>query len=61
MVVGSIADGLSSGTKVFSGGPYSQLGGEFLWEDGELVWCHRMRNTRDHTEVGVLREMLENR
>ncbi len=40
------------------GGDYKQVGGEFLWESGEVVWCHRMRNTRDHAEIQVLRDRL---
>lgn len=35
-----------------------QVGGEFVIEKGKGVWCHRMRNTRDHAEFGVLREEL---
>ncbi|KFY39766.1 hypothetical protein V494_03851 [Pseudogymnoascus sp. VKM F-4513 (FW-928)] len=27
-------------------------------EDKRVVWCHRMRNTRDHAEVPELREVL---
>ncbi len=42
-----------------SGGDQKQVGGEFLVEGGKVVkWCHRMRNTRDHAEVGVLRGVL---
>ncbi|KAK9350927.1 AhpC/TSA antioxidant enzyme-domain-containing protein [Lipomyces doorenjongii] len=44
------------------GGDIKQIGGEFLFEvQGsvlEPVWCHRMRNTRDHTEVPALRRVL---
>ncbi|EKG13833.1 hypothetical protein MPH_09015 [Macrophomina phaseolina MS6] len=40
-------------------GNWLQIGGEFLFEDGEVVWCHRMRNYRDHTEVATLRKVLE--
>jgi hypothetical protein len=32
-----------------------------LGEDGEekrVMWCHRMRNTRDHAEIPELREVL---
>lgn len=49
---------LSSGPKGFKGGNYSQNGGEWLFEGGELKWCHRMRNTRDHAEVAELKEVL---
>lgn len=27
-------------------------------EGGRAVWCHRMRDTRDHAEFGVLKEEL---
>ncbi len=40
------------------GGDQKQVGGEFLFEGGEVRWCHRMRNTRDHVEVPELREVL---
>ncbi|KAK9311594.1 AhpC/TSA antioxidant enzyme-domain-containing protein [Lipomyces starkeyi] len=44
------------------GGDVKQIGGEFLFEvQGsvlEPIWCHRMRNTRDHTEVPALRRVL---
>lgn len=59
LVLASLVQSLRSGLKVFSGGAYSQLGGEMLFEDGEVVWCHRMRNTRDHTEVPILKKVLE--
>jgi hypothetical protein len=51
-------------------GDMSQNGGEFLFVrqpgDGEggwadewqVQWCHRMRNTRDHTEIPHLRMLL---
>jgi hypothetical protein len=43
----------------FRGGNLLQIGGEFLFEEGEVVWCHRMRSMRDHAEVGVIRRLLE--
>ncbi|KAK9241598.1 AhpC/TSA antioxidant enzyme-domain-containing protein [Lipomyces tetrasporus] len=46
-----------------NGGDVRQNGGEFLFEvqGGVIdpVWCHRMRNTRDHTEVPALRRVLD--
>ena len=54
----SIFQGLASGRKAFKGGDYWQVGGEFLFEDGEPKWCHRMSNTRDHAEVPQLRKQL---
>ncbi|KAF2502406.1 hypothetical protein BU16DRAFT_7415 [Lophium mytilinum] len=56
--VQSIMQGLRSGRQVMNGGDYKQVGGEFLFENGEVIWCHRMRNTRDHAEVPELRKLL---
>lgn len=39
-------------------GDYKQNGGEYLFEDGELKWCHRMRTTSDHAEVKELKQVL---
>jgi hypothetical protein len=44
---------------IIRGGNPMQIGGEFLFEDGEVVWCHRMRNYRNHAEVAQLRKLLE--
>lgn len=49
--------GVARGT-VFKGGHYGQVGGEVIFEGGECVWIHRMRTTRDHSEVGILRRRL---
>jgi len=57
-IVSSLIGELKAGTKIFSGGDYSLNGGEWVFEDGGVVWGHRMRNTRDHAEVDVLREVL---
>jgi hypothetical protein len=46
----------------FNGGDYAQNGGEFLvknTEDAEVLWGHRMRNTRDHTKVDDLVEKIK--
>lgn len=42
-----------------SPGKKSQNGGEFIFVDGVLKWCRRMRNTRDHAEVEELRKILD--
>jgi hypothetical protein len=55
----------------FKGGDYRQVGGEFLFDtaaapsldaagtgEWRVSWCHRMRNTRDHSEVAKLRRVL---
>lgn len=44
---------------VIKGGNVFQIGGEFLFEDGEVMWCHRMKNYRNHAEVSVIRKVLE--
>ena len=34
------------------------MGGEFIFEDGRVTFCHRMKNTRDHAEIPVMRREL---
>lgn len=29
-----------------------------MWENGKLVWCHRMKDTRGHLEVKDLKKVL---
>ncbi|QIW99898.1 hypothetical protein AMS68_005416 [Peltaster fructicola] len=41
------------------GGNPLQIGGEFLFEDGEVIWCHRMRHYRNHVEVSDIRRLLD--
>jgi len=54
----SVVQALKTGSNALKGGSFKQVGGEFLFEDGECVWVHRMRNTRDHTEMEELRTKL---
>ncbi|KAI7271406.1 hypothetical protein KC345_g7235 [Hortaea werneckii] len=55
----SMGNMVKSGGLIFKGGAYDQNGGEWLFEEGgRLVWCHRMRNTRDHAEIAELEEVL---
>lgn len=56
--VKSIFQELRAGRNMLKGGDIYQVGGEFLFEDGKVTWCHRMRNTRDHAEVSELRAVL---
>lgn len=56
--VQSIVQGIKTGNKALKGGDFKQVGGEFLFENGECVWVHRMRNTRDHAEVTDLRRRI---
>ncbi|CAK7233650.1 hypothetical protein SBRCBS47491_008684 [Sporothrix bragantina] len=62
----SFVDGLKqipSGLWLKSGDK-RQVGGEFLFEnpgngvDISVSWCHRMKNTRDHTETDDMQKML---
>jgi len=48
-----------SGGNRFKSGNWLQIGGEFLFQDGQCVWCHRMKNYRNHAEIQVLRKVLE--
>ncbi|KAK3719896.1 hypothetical protein LTR37_004019 [Vermiconidia calcicola] len=41
------------------GGHPMQVGGEFLFDRGNAVWCHRMTNYRNHAEVKMLRALLQ--
>jgi hypothetical protein len=56
--VQSIFQGLSTGRKALKGGDFKQVGGEFLFENGECTWVHRMKTTRGHAEVSELRTLL---
>jgi len=40
-------------------GNLMQVGGEFLFEDGEPAWCRRMQTYRDHSEMKIIRRVLE--
>lgn len=51
----SVGEILKSGTQALKGGDFKQLGGEFVWDkEGKPVLAHRMRHTRDHSEVSSL-------
>ena len=41
------------------GGNPMQIGGEFLFENGEVVWCHRMTTYINHAEIRQLRRLLQ--
>ncbi|OCL06765.1 hypothetical protein AOQ84DRAFT_296320 [Glonium stellatum] len=56
--VQSIAQILKTGRDGLKGGDFKQVGGEFIFEEGKVVWCHRMRNTRDHAQVPELRRLI---
>src|SRR5205809_3267429 len=54
----SVVQGLRSGTGAMKGGDIRQVGGEFMFDEGKVAWCHRMKNTRDHSEIPELRRVL---
>lgn len=55
----SVVQVLRSGaTRAFKGGDIKQNGGELLFDAAQLVWAHRMQNTRDHAELVVLKRLL---
>ncbi|BGP24589.1 hypothetical protein Rt10032_c03g1298 [Rhodotorula toruloides] len=56
-VVGSIASAFKMG-RFTSAGDIKQLGGEFVFERGQVVWCHRMANTRDHAPFSELAQAM---
>jgi hypothetical protein len=56
--VQSIFQSLGTGKHALKGGDFKQVGGEFLFENGECTWAHRMKTTRGHAEVSDLRQML---
>ncbi|CAJ2500157.1 Uu.00g030100.m01.CDS01 [Anthostomella pinea] len=49
---------IKSGAVNGKGGAYDQNGGEWIFEEEELRWCHRMENTRDHAEIGEVEGVL---
>ncbi|KAF7596411.1 hypothetical protein BBP40_001718 [Aspergillus hancockii] len=58
--LGQITSGLA-----WKGGDSSQNGGEFLFvssgegKEKQMTWCHRMKTTRDHTEIADLARILD--
>ncbi|KAI9710730.1 MAG: hypothetical protein M1820_002563 [Bogoriella megaspora] len=62
--VQSIIQGLRSGRNALKSGDFWQVGGELMVECegkgdvGKVSWVHRMRNTRDHAEIGELKRVL---
>lgn len=56
--VQSIFQGVKTGRNALKGGDFKQVGGEFLFENGECTWAHRMKNTRGHAEVSELRSLI---
>ncbi|KIW09220.1 uncharacterized protein PV09_00147 [Verruconis gallopava] len=43
----------------YRGGHMLWVGGEFLFRQSEVVWCHRMKTYRGHSEVDVIKKVLE--
>jgi hypothetical protein len=42
----------------FKAGAWWWVGGEFLIREGRVIWCHRMRNYRDHTNPDVIKKIV---
>lgn len=69
-VIGGIRQALKrvSAGDAHKSGDIAQVGGEFLFEKDyreslegkplKVTWCHRMKNTRDHTEIPALRKIM---
>ena len=53
----AIWKGLTWGSPI-GGGDIRRVGGEFLFVNGEVGWCHRMKTTRDHVEVDELKKVM---
>ncbi|KAF5545680.1 hypothetical protein FPHYL_10666 [Fusarium phyllophilum] len=53
---------LLEGYPVWNWGTTNQQGGEFLFvgegDDKKVRWCHRMKNSRDHTDTDEILEVL---
>ena len=58
MAVSSFIQEIKSGRNMLSGGDFRQVGGEFVFQNGKVTWCRRMRNTRDHAEIPLIRQQL---
>lgn len=58
-LAGQVKQWGADGRKALKGGNLVQIGGEFLFEDGEVIWLHRMRNYRNHTEIKALRRIMD--
>lgn len=56
--VQSMVQCIKSGKGIVQGGDLRQVGGEMLFEDEQVTWVHRMKNTRDHAEIDQLRRVL---
>ena len=55
----SVGEIVKSGTLALKGGDFKQLGGEFVWsKEGEPVLAHRMKHTRDHSEISDLEQAV---
>jgi len=53
-IMGSVTNAFKMG-KVANAGDIKQLGGEFVFGEGpKFLFTHRMKNTRDHTEIKEL-------
>ncbi|KAL9049081.1 MAG: hypothetical protein Q9162_007396 [Coniocarpon cinnabarinum] len=58
IVIKSLLQGITAGRQALKGGNFAQMGGEFLFENNQVVWCYKMKNTRDHTEIEDLKGIM---
>ena len=59
-VLKSVVETISSGSLISKGGDFKQLGAEFLFDThGNPVFAHRMRHTRDHSEVLAIEHAIQ--
>ena len=58
VAVRSFFQELRSGRNMLGGGDFRQVGGELLFSNDKVIWCHRMKNTRDHAEIPEVRKQL---
>ncbi|KAM3074207.1 hypothetical protein ACMFMG_002972 [Clarireedia jacksonii] len=61
--ISSPAVGMAEGEKKMGAnggilGNGSELGEQQGYEEKQITWCHRMKNTRDHAELPEIREVL---
>jgi hypothetical protein len=59
LVMISVRQMIQSGFGAFSGGDYSQNGGELIFRDGKCVWMHKMESTSDHMPAEELERVFK--
>lgn len=60
LVAKSVAAMVKAGRRDgLKGGPIMLVGGEVLFEEGQPIWCHRMKDLRGHADFRTLARVLE--